>query len=52
MRIESCLVTSININFLCHRKLGYISMDILSKLIKNELLKSLPHIAFKKVRIM
>jgi hypothetical protein len=48
MRIESCLVTSINVNFLWHRRLGYISMDILSKLIKNELLKGLPPIAFKK----
>jgi hypothetical protein len=48
MRIESCLVASINDNFLWHRRLCYISMDILSKLIKNELLKGLPHIAFKK----
>ena len=48
MRIESCLVASINDNFLWHRRLCYISMDILSKLIKNELLKGLPPIAFKK----
>jgi hypothetical protein len=31
MRIESCFITSINNSFLWHRRLGYISMDILSK---------------------
>jgi hypothetical protein len=48
MRIKSYIVASINVSFLWHRKLGHISMDILSKLVKNELVKGLPHLAFKK----
>jgi hypothetical protein len=35
IRITSYLVVSINYNFLWHRKLGHISMKILSKLVKN-----------------
>jgi len=34
MRIENYLVASINDSFLWHRKLGHISMNILSKLVK------------------
>ena len=51
MRIESCLVTSINDSFLQHKRLGHINMDILSKLVKNELVKGLPHIALKKKKL-
>jgi hypothetical protein len=51
MRIKSCLITNIKDNFLWHRKLSHISMDILSKLIKNELVKGFPHIDFKKKKI-
>ena len=50
-RIKSCLVVSINDSFLWHRRLGHISMDIFSKLIKNELVKGLPRIAFKKKKL-
>jgi len=46
MIIESCLVASINNNFLWHRRLGHISMDILYKLVKG-----LSYIAFKKKRL-
>jgi len=34
MRIENYLVASINDSFLWHRRLGHISMNILSKLVK------------------
>ena len=51
MRIESCLVSSINNSFLWHRRLGHICIDILSKLVKNELVKGLIHIAFKKKKL-
>jgi hypothetical protein len=51
MSIESCLVVRINDNFLWHRRLGNISMNILCKLFKNELVKGLPYIAFKKERL-
>jgi hypothetical protein len=51
MRIKSCLVASINDSFHWHRRLGHISMDIFSKLIKNELVKGLPYIAFKKKKL-
>ena len=34
IRIKSCLVASINDSFLWHERLSYISMDILSKLVK------------------
>jgi len=51
MSIESCLVVRINDNFLWHRRLGHISMNILSKLVKNELVNGLPHIAFEKERL-
>jgi hypothetical protein len=51
MRIKSCLVASINDSFLWHGRLGYISIDILSKLVKNDLVKGLPHIAFKKKKL-
>ena len=51
MRIKSCLVTSINDSFLWHKRLGYISIDILSKLVKNDLVKGLPYIAFKKEKL-
>ena len=39
---ESCL---------WHRKLGYISMSILSKVFKNDLVKGLPKIKFVKDRV-
>ena len=51
MRIKSCLVASINDSFLWHGRLGYISIDILSKLVKNDLVKGLSHIAFKKEKL-
>ena len=51
MRIKSYIFASINVSFLWHRKLGHISMDILSKLVKNELVKGLPHLAFKKEKL-
>ena len=51
MRIESCLVATINDSFLWHGRLGHISMDILSKLAQNELVKRLPHIALKKEKL-
>jgi hypothetical protein len=51
MRIENCLVASINDSFLWHRRLDHISMYILSKLVKNELIKGLSHIAFKKQKL-
>ena len=51
MRIKSCLITNIKDNFLWHRKLSHISMGILSKLIKNELVKGFPHIDFKKKKL-
>jgi hypothetical protein len=51
MRIKSYIVASINVSFLWRRKLGHISMDILSKLVKNELVKGLPHLAFKKEKL-
>ena len=37
--------------FFLHRRLSHISMDILSKLVKNELVKGLPHIALKKKKL-
>jgi hypothetical protein len=51
MRVKSCLVTSINDSFLWHKKLGHISMNIISKLVKDELAKDLPHIGFKKEKL-
>jgi hypothetical protein len=51
MRIKSCLVATINDSFLWHGRLGHISMDILSKLAQNELVKRLPHIALKKEKL-
>jgi hypothetical protein len=48
MRIESFLVANIYNSFLWNRRLCHISMDILSKLLKNELVKGFSHIAFKK----
>ena len=51
MRIKSYIFASINVSFLWRRKLGHISMDILSKLVKNELVKGLPHLAFKKEKL-
>jgi len=51
MRIKSCLVANINDNFLWHKKLGHISMNIISKLVKDELAKDLPHIGFKKEKL-
>jgi hypothetical protein len=51
LRIKSCLVVSINDNFLWHRILGNINKDILSKLVKNELVKGLPHIALKNKKL-
>jgi hypothetical protein len=47
IRIKSCLVASINDSFLWHERLSYISMDILSKLVKGP-----SHIAFKKKKVM
>lgn len=38
-----------NIYWLWHRKLGHASMNILHKLIKNDLVKGLPKIDFDKV---
>ena len=46
IRIESCLITSINDSFLGHKRLSHISMDIIYTLVKNELVKDLSHIAF------
>jgi len=51
MSIESCLVTSINNSFFRHRILGHISMDILLKLVKNELVRGLPHFVFKNEKL-
>jgi len=51
MRIESCLVARINDSFLWHKRLDHISMYILSKLVKNEHIKGLSHIAFKKQKL-
>ena len=51
MRIENYIVASINDNFLWHIRLGHISMDILSKLVKNKLVKGLPHIALKNEKL-
>lgn len=51
MSSESCLVASINDSFLWHRRLGHISMDILSKLAKNDLVKGLPHITYEKEKL-
>jgi len=52
MRIESSLVSSINDSFFFffffHIKLYNIKKDILSKLVKNELVKGLLHLALKK----
>jgi hypothetical protein len=47
MRIKNCFVTIIN-DFFLHRRLCHISMDIISKLVKNKLVKGFPHIVFKK----
>ena len=52
MRIESCFITSINNSFLWHRRLGYISMDILSKLVRNELVKVSPSYCIQKGKVM
>ena len=49
---KSCLIAIINDSFLWHKRLGHISMDIFSKLIKNKLVKGLPHIAFKNKKVM
>jgi len=51
MMIENYIVASINDNFLWHIRLGHISMDILSKLVKNKLVKGLPHIALKNKKL-
>jgi transcription-repair coupling factor (superfamily II helicase) len=51
MRIKSCLITNIKDNFLWYRRLSHINMDILSKLIKNELVKGFSHIDFKKKKL-
>ena len=48
MRIKSFLVANINNSFLWNRRLCHISIDILSKPLKNELVKGFSHIAFKK----
>jgi hypothetical protein len=50
MRIESYLVASIYDNFLWHIRLDYIRMNILSKLVKTEVVKGL-HIAFNKEKL-
>ena len=49
--IKSCLIASINDSFLWHKRLGHINIDILSKLVKNKLVKYLPRIAFKKEKL-
>jgi hypothetical protein len=49
--IESCLVASINDSFLWHRILGHMSMDILLKLVKNELVRGLPYFVFKNEKL-
>jgi hypothetical protein len=51
MSIESCLIASINDSFFRHRILGHISMDILLKLVKNELVRGLPHFVFKNEKL-
>jgi hypothetical protein len=52
MRIErSYLIVSINDSILWHKRLGYVNMEILSRLVKNKLVKGLPHIAFKKKKL-
>ena len=51
MRLKSCFIASINDSFLWHKILIHITMNVLSKLIKNELVKGLFHIAFKNERL-
>ena len=52
IRIESCLVASINDSFLWHKRLiVYIGKDIFSKLVKNKLVKELPDIELKKKKL-
>ena len=48
---KSCLIAIINDSFLWHKRLGHISIDILSKLVKNKLVKYLPHIALKNEKL-
>jgi hypothetical protein len=51
LRIKSYLVVSINDSFLWYKILGDINKYILSKLVKNELVKGLPHIALKNKKL-
>ena len=52
IRIESCLVASINDSFLWHKRLiVYIGKNILSKLVKNKLVKELPDIELKNKKL-
>jgi hypothetical protein len=45
------LLPALMIVFFWHRRLGHIRMYILSRLVKNKLIKCLHHIAFKKEKL-
>jgi hypothetical protein len=52
IRIKSCLVASINSSFLWHKRLSSISTGILSKLVKNKLVKGPLSYCVQKEKVM
>ncbi|KAH9717278.1 hypothetical protein KPL71_021758 [Citrus sinensis] len=48
---EKCLSALHDDGWLWHRRLGHASMDLISKIVKNDLVKGLPKISFQKDRI-
>ncbi|KAH9668295.1 hypothetical protein KPL70_021361 [Citrus sinensis] len=48
---KKCLSALHDDGWLWHRRLGHASMDLISKIVKNDLVKGLPKISFQKDRI-
>ncbi|KAH9780749.1 Integrase catalytic domain-containing protein [Citrus sinensis] len=48
---DKCLSSLHDDGWLWHRRLGHASMDLISKIMKNDLVKGLPKISFQKDRI-
>ena len=48
---DKCFSTLHDDSWLWHIRLGHASMDLISKILKNDLVKSLPKINFQKDRI-
>ena len=49
--LDKCFSALHDDSWLWHRRLGHASMDLISKILKNDLVKSLPKIDFQKDRI-